>query len=85
MYSLLLNVNNQSGSMANWLECQSCKREVHVMGSSPNVGKTFFSFSSFLLSSQLNKAITNYVKHGIHLAKTLSHPDIVCIRLFTLA
>ena len=42
VYSLPLKINNQSGSMANWLERQSSKREVHLVGSSPNVGKNFF-------------------------------------------
>ena len=68
-YSFPKNVYNQSGSMAKLdRRRQSSKRE--VVGSSPTVAKkTHFVISS--RASQLNKAITNEIKRGIHLANTL--------------
>ena len=52
------------------IECQSSKQE--VVGSSLTVGQNFsFCKSRFLRVSQPDKAITNEIKHDIHLANTL--------------
>ena len=71
-YSLPINVYNQSGvPCQSWLECQSSKWEVPVVGLSPTVGKNFlFCNSPFLHVSHSLTVIINEMKCDIHLANT---------------